>query len=75
MRLRPYKSCDAAIIENWIKDEDVFLKWGGNHFGPFPINGEIRIINTPMIMVIVKKLIIFILGLPLRMKMELLDIS
>ena len=33
MRLRPYKSCDAAIIENWIKDEDVFLKWGGNHFG------------------------------------------
>lgn len=41
MRLRPYKSCDAAIIENWIKHEDVFLKWGGNHFGSFPINGEI----------------------------------
>lgn len=41
MRLRQYKSCDAAKIENWIKDEDTFLKWGGNHFGQFPINGEI----------------------------------
>lgn len=41
MRLRPYKSCDAEIIANWIKNEEVFLKWGGEHFGQFPINSEI----------------------------------
>ena len=40
LRLRPYKSCDAAKIAEWIKDEDVFLKWGGDHFGKFPISAE-----------------------------------
>ena len=28
MRLRPYKSYDAKKIISWIKDEEVFLKWG-----------------------------------------------
>ena len=37
MRLRPYKSCDAKKIISWIKDEEVFLKWGGDHFGSYPI--------------------------------------
>lgn len=41
LRLRPYKSCDAKIIESWIQDEDVFLKWGGDHFGDFPISARI----------------------------------
>lgn len=40
LRLRPYKSCDAEIIEKWILDEDVFLKWGGDHFGEFPISAK-----------------------------------
>ena len=38
LRLRPYKSCDSEYIANWIKDEIVFLKWGGDRFGPFPIS-------------------------------------
>lgn len=37
LRLRPYKSCDAEYIANWIKDEIVFLRWGGERFGTFPI--------------------------------------
>lgn len=41
LRLRPYKSCDAKTIESWIQDEDVFLKWGGDHFGDFPISARI----------------------------------
>lgn len=41
LRLRPYKSCDAAKIAEWIRDEDVFLKWGGQLFGDFPISAEI----------------------------------
>lgn len=41
MRLRPYKSGDAAKIINWLKDEDIFLKWGGDHFGQFPITADI----------------------------------
>ena len=41
MRLRPYKSCDANVIEKWIQDKDVFLKWGGDHFGDFPINANV----------------------------------
>ena len=40
MRLRPYKSCDAEKIISWIKDESVFLNWGGEHFGQFPISAE-----------------------------------
>lgn len=41
MRLRPYKSCDAEVIEAWIQDKDVFLKWGGERFGEFPINASV----------------------------------
>lgn len=41
LRLRPYKSCDAEKISEWIKDEDVFVKWGGDHFGEFPITAAI----------------------------------
>lgn len=41
LRLRPYKSCDAEYIANWVKDEDVFLKWGGQRFGSFPITANI----------------------------------
>ena len=41
LRLRPYKSCDAKIIEKWIRDKEVFTKWGGEHFGEFPINADV----------------------------------
>lgn len=41
MRLRPYKSCDAAAIEKWARREDTFKKWGGERFGTFPISAEI----------------------------------
>lgn len=37
LRLRPYKGCDAQTIEKWVQDKDVFLKWGGERFGDFPI--------------------------------------
>ncbi len=40
IRLRPYKSCDSLIIAEWIKDKDVFMKWGGMLFGEFPISAE-----------------------------------
>ena len=40
LRLRPYKSCDAKIIEKWIRDEEIFLKWGGLLFGEFPISAQ-----------------------------------
>lgn len=40
MRLRQYKSCDARKIISWIKDENTFIKWGGDHFGQFPISAE-----------------------------------
>lgn len=41
MKLRPYKSCDSKIIAEWIKDENVFKKWGGERFGNYPINANI----------------------------------
>ena len=41
MRLRPYKSCDAVVIEKWIQDKDVFQKWGGERFGAFPISASV----------------------------------
>ena len=41
MRLRPYKSRDAKKIISWIRDEEVFHKWGGDHFGEYPISAEI----------------------------------
>lgn len=41
LRLRPYKSCDADLIAEWIKDENVFKKWGGERFGDYPISADI----------------------------------
>lgn len=41
LRLRPYKRCDADLITEWIKDEKVFQKWGGERFGNYPINPDI----------------------------------
>lgn len=41
LRLRPYKSCDSEKIAEWIKDETVFLKWGGKLFGDFPISPKV----------------------------------
>jgi RimJ/RimL family protein N-acetyltransferase len=41
LRLRSYKKCDAKQIVKWCNDEETFLKWGGNHFGSFPINEDI----------------------------------
>lgn len=40
LRLRPYKQCDANTIEKWIQDKDVFINWGGYHFGEFPISAS-----------------------------------
>lgn len=37
LSLRPYKSCDAKKIAGWISDETVYYRWGGDHFGPFPL--------------------------------------
>lgn len=42
MRLRPYKSCDAKTIVEWIKDENIFLKWGGARFGWVVVDDSIR---------------------------------
>lgn len=41
LRLRPYKSCDSNCIVKWIKDENTFLKWGGERFGSFPITADV----------------------------------
>lgn len=41
LRLRPYKSCDAEKIAEWIKDKTVFQKWGGEKFGNFPITADV----------------------------------
>ena len=40
MRLRPYKSCDAKTIISWIRDEETFFLWSGDHFGTYPITAE-----------------------------------
>lgn len=37
LRLRPYKPCDAKEIVAWCQNEEVFRKWGGAHFGDYPI--------------------------------------
>lgn len=41
LRLRPYKSCDSKRIADWIKNEETFVKWGGERFGSYPINAKI----------------------------------
>ena len=40
IRLRPYKSCDSKVIEKWIQDKEVFMKWGGDRFGEFPVTAQ-----------------------------------
>jgi len=40
LTLRPYKPCDAEIIASWIKNEDIYLKWGGKLFGDYPIPAD-----------------------------------
>ena len=40
LKLRPYKSCDAREIAKWVQDKDVFIKWGGERFGDYPIVPE-----------------------------------
>ena len=40
LRLRPYKSADSRIIVEWLKDEEVFFKWGGERFDGFPLTAE-----------------------------------
>ena len=41
MILRPYKSIDAKTIIKWLDNEETFIKWGGDHFGNYPINESI----------------------------------
>ena len=41
LRLRPYKSCDSKHIADWIKNEETFVKWGGERFGSYPINAKL----------------------------------
>jgi len=41
VRLRQYKFCDSVQIADWVRDEDVFRKWGGERFGDFPISAEV----------------------------------
>ncbi|MBO4510746.1 MAG: GNAT family N-acetyltransferase [Lachnospiraceae bacterium] len=38
LRLRPYKKQDSEKIASWLKDEDIFWKWGGERFGTYPIS-------------------------------------
>jgi len=40
LRVRPYKSEDAEIITSWLKDEDTFIKWGGERFPSFPLTAD-----------------------------------
>ena len=40
LRLRPYKHRDSELIASWLKDEDIFWKWGGDRFDGFPVSAE-----------------------------------
>ena len=40
LRLRPYKSSDSELICKWLSDEDIFMKWGGERFGSYPITAR-----------------------------------
>jgi len=40
LRLRPYKSCDAKYIVNWIKDEVSFRKWCADRYDSYPITAN-----------------------------------
>ncbi len=39
VRLRPYKSCDAKVIVNWINSEEDFVKWCANNI-QYPFTEE-----------------------------------
>lgn len=39
LRLRPYKSCDAKYIVNWISNEEEFVKWCANLIA-YPLTEE-----------------------------------
>lgn len=41
LRLRPYKSCDADLIAEWIKDKKIFQNWGGERFGNYPVTSNV----------------------------------
>lgn len=41
IRLRPYKRCDADLINEWVREKSIFLKWGGEYFCNYPITPEI----------------------------------
>ena len=38
LRLRPYKKCDARSIISWLNTKETFERWGGDHFGSYPID-------------------------------------
>ena len=40
LRLRQYKKCDSEKIAKWLKDEDVYFKWGGKLIGDFPLSAD-----------------------------------
>lgn len=40
LSIRPYKADDAEKIVTWCQNEDIFRKWGGNHFGTYPLTAE-----------------------------------
>jgi len=40
LRIRPYKSCDAQPISDWLGDELTYKRWGGDHIGAFPLSAE-----------------------------------
>ena len=41
LRIRPYKQSDAKTIVTWCQTEEIFHKWGGDHFGDYPIDGSV----------------------------------
>ena len=40
LRLRQYKKCDSEKIAKWLKDEDIYFKWGGKLIGDFPLSAD-----------------------------------
>ncbi len=41
IRLRPFKRGDGEVIIRWLSDEKIFMLWGGERFGDFPISADI----------------------------------
>ena len=40
LRLRPYKSCDAAAIVSWLGDERSFRQWCADRFETYPLTAD-----------------------------------